>query len=51
MSNYLLWQISYAEIHVSRKFWPDFDEECLRSAIIDFASRKRRYGALDETNS
>ncbi|MCH2133731.1 MAG: isoprenyl transferase [Phycisphaerales bacterium] len=47
ISNYLLWQISYAEIHVSDLFWPDFDESALEVALRDFAARSRRFGALD----
>ena len=46
-SNYLLWQISYAEIHVTDCFWPDFDEDALNRAIDDFAARKRRFGGID----
>ena len=46
ISNYLLWQISYAEIHISEVNWPDFDEECLNQAIEDFASRTRRFGGV-----
>jgi len=44
ISNFLLWQISYAELHVSDKLWPDFNEEDLNAAIKDFASRQRRFG-------
>jgi undecaprenyl diphosphate synthase len=51
VSNYLLWQISYAEIHVTQKFWPDFSVDDLHAAIRDYANRSRRYGAVDETNS
>jgi undecaprenyl diphosphate synthase len=51
VSNYLLWQISYAEIHVSERYWPDFRKEDLHAAIRDYASRKRRFGAIDSTNS
>ena len=47
VSNYLLWQISYAEIHMTDLFWPDFDETALHAAIRDFASRQRRYGAVE----
>mgnify|MGYP001977225517 CR=1 FL=1 len=47
ISNYLLWQISYAEIHVSQKLWPDFDEQAMETAICDFASRNRRFGTLE----
>ena len=46
ISNFLLWQISYSEIWVSEKHWPDFREEDLRDAIRDFAKRDRRYGGL-----
>ena len=48
VSNYLLWQISYAEIHVTDAFWPDFSVEHLHAAIRDYASRRRRFGALEE---
>jgi undecaprenyl diphosphate synthase len=51
VSNYLLWQISYAELYVSNILWPDFDESELHNAIRAFASRNRRFGALDETNT
>lgn len=44
VSNFLLWQISYAEIHVSKVFWPDFAPANLDEAIRDFAGRQRRYG-------
>src|SRR3954467_5834294 len=51
VSNYLLWQISYAELYVSDTLWPDFGEEHLHEAIRSFASRNRRFGALDHTNT
>ena len=51
VSNYLLWQISYAELFVSPVLWPDFGIDDLHSAIIAFASRNRRFGALDRTNT
>ncbi len=44
ISNFLLWQISYTEIHVTERFWPEFDVEMLNEAIRDFAGRERRYG-------
>jgi undecaprenyl diphosphate synthase len=50
ISNYLLWQISYAELFVSPVLWPDFDVEELHNAIASFASRNRRFGALDPVN-
>jgi undecaprenyl diphosphate synthase len=47
VSNFLLWQISYAEIHVCEALWPDFTEEHLNAAIQDFAGRERRFGGVD----
>jgi len=44
VSNYLLWQISYAELHVADALWPDFGPAELHAAIRDFASRERRFG-------
>jgi undecaprenyl diphosphate synthase len=46
VSNFLLWQISYAELWVTEKCWPDFDEETLREALRDFGQRERRFGGL-----
>jgi undecaprenyl diphosphate synthase len=46
LSNFLLWQLSYAEIVITRKFWPDFRTEDLHAALDEFASRKRRFGGL-----
>ena len=51
VSNYLLWQISYAELVVSDVLWPDFQIADLHAAIRAFASRNRRFGALDHTNT
>ncbi|MCL4219848.1 MAG: di-trans,poly-cis-decaprenylcistransferase [Phycisphaerales bacterium] len=47
VSNYLLWQISYAEIHVSDLYWPDFGAEALNDAVREFAGRDRRFGGLN----
>lgn len=44
ISNFLLWQISYAEIHVTEVYWPDFTTDHLNEAIRDYASRQRRFG-------
>lgn len=44
ISNFLLWQSAYAEIYVSPKLWPDFDEEELRRALEAYSQRDRRYG-------
>jgi undecaprenyl diphosphate synthase len=46
ISNFLLWQISYAELWVTQTFWPDFRQEHLLSALRDFAGRERRFGGL-----
>ncbi len=51
ISNYLLWQISYAEIHVTPVYWPDFGVAHLHAAIRDFASRNRRFGALQQKST
>ncbi|MGA2232885.1 MAG: isoprenyl transferase [Tepidisphaeraceae bacterium] len=51
VSNYLLWQISYAELVVSPVLWPDFGVPDLHAAIAEFSRRNRRFGALDATNS
>ena len=46
VSNYLLWQISYAELWVTDKFWPEFGTALLHEALADFARRERRFGGL-----
>jgi undecaprenyl diphosphate synthase len=51
VSNYLLWQISYAELVVSPVFWPDFREVDLHKTLCEYAIRNRRFGALDTTNT
>lgn len=48
ISNFLLWQVSYAEIWVTEKPWPDFDESTLHEAILNYASRERRFGGLNQ---
>lgn len=50
VSNFLLWQIAYAEIHVTKVLWPDFRRRNLFEAIVDFQSRDRRYGGVDESD-
>jgi undecaprenyl diphosphate synthase len=47
ISNFLLWQVSYAEIWVTEHCWPEFDEATLHEAIRDFANRNRKYGGLN----
>lgn len=46
ISNFLLWQISYAELYVCEAFWPDFTIDELNDAIRDYANRVRRFGAV-----
>jgi undecaprenyl diphosphate synthase len=46
VSNFLLWQISYAEIYVTDVLWPDFQKEDLYRAMADYAGRDRRFGGL-----
>ena len=46
LSNFLLWQISYAELWVTPKCWPDFDQATLHEACRSFAQRDRRFGGL-----
>ncbi len=48
VSNFLLWQIAYAEIYVVKKYWPDFTKRDLALAIRDFKKRQRRFGGLDD---
>jgi undecaprenyl diphosphate synthase len=48
ISNYLLWQISYAELYVTPTLWPDFGVAEFHAAIRDYAGRKRRFGGLDD---
>ena len=44
MSNFLLWQLAYAELYFTDTLWPDFDAAALDAAIDAFAQRERRYG-------
>lgn len=44
ISNFLLWQISYAEIYVTEKLWPDFSKKDLEKAIEEYQNRQRKYG-------
>lgn len=47
VSNFLLWQISYAEFYVTDVFWPDFGEQEIEKSVIAYASRVRRFGKTD----
>ncbi len=46
LSNFLLWQISYAEIVITSKFWPDFRKADLHEAIAEYTRRNRRFGTV-----
>jgi undecaprenyl diphosphate synthase len=48
ISNFLLWQVAYAELYVTDTLWPDFDREELLKAIADYQSRERRFGLTSE---
>jgi undecaprenyl diphosphate synthase len=48
VSNFLLWQIAYTEIYVTKELWPDFGKEEFYKALIDYLSRERRFGRVSE---
>ena len=48
LSNYLLWQIAYAEIWTTKTYWPDFTPDHLVDAILAYQGRERRFGGLIE---
>jgi undecaprenyl diphosphate synthase len=48
ISNYLLWQLAYAELFFSPKLWPDFTKEDLADAVVDYQKRERRFGLTSE---
>jgi len=48
VSNFLLWQISYAELWVTPTCWPDFDAATLQEGLRDYAKRERRFGGLKD---
>jgi len=48
ISNFLLWEIAYAEIYFTPKLWPDFRRDDLYEAILDFQGRERRFGKISE---
>ena len=47
LSNFLLWQLAYAELHLTDVLWPDFDAGALEGALRDFQGRQRRYGGVE----
>ena len=48
ISNFLLWQLAYAELYFSDLYWPDFKHEAMQAALQDYASRQRRFGKTSE---
>ncbi len=50
VSNFLLWQIAYAELYVTETLWPDFTRTELLRAILDYQKRDRRFGGIQEAN-
>lgn len=48
VSNFLLWQIAYAELYVTQTYWPDFTKEAFREALAQFGHRERRFGLTGE---
>jgi len=48
ISNFLLWQLAYAELYFTDKLWPDFRREDLFEAIADYQKRERRFGMVSE---
>ncbi|HEY7547516.1 MAG TPA: polyprenyl diphosphate synthase, partial [Blastocatellia bacterium] len=46
VSNFLIWQIAYAEIYVTETLWPDFDRAALLAALIEYQKRDRRFGGV-----
>jgi undecaprenyl diphosphate synthase len=47
ISNFLLWQLAYAELYFTEAYWPDFDEQEMVRALQAFAQRERRYGSRE----
>lgn len=48
ISNFLLWQIAYSELYFTDELWPEFNEESLYKAVVDFQNRERRFGKTSE---
>jgi undecaprenyl diphosphate synthase len=47
ISNFLLWQLAYAELHITDVLWPDFDQAALTAALLDYQGRHRRFGGVE----
>ena len=50
LSNFLLWQLSYAELYITKKYWPDFKRADFQKAIREYARRERRFGDVGAVN-
>ena len=48
ISNFLIWQSAYSEWYITNSYWPDFDKEELRKALVDYNQRERRFGRLGD---
>lgn len=48
LSNFMLWQVAYAELYFPKVHWPAFDKKCLLEALLEYQSRDRRFGAIKE---
>ncbi|MDD5437179.1 MAG: polyprenyl diphosphate synthase, partial [Candidatus Omnitrophica bacterium] len=44
ISNFLLWQIAYAELYITKKLWPDFKKSDFKKAVMEYQRRERRFG-------
>jgi undecaprenyl diphosphate synthase len=51
LSDFLLWESAYAELHFTDRMWPDFDEDDLEAALNEFSRRERRFGAVPEATA
>jgi undecaprenyl diphosphate synthase len=51
ISNFLIWQGAYSEWYVTPTFWPDFDRDELRKALVDYSNRDRRYGRIGKDSA
>jgi undecaprenyl diphosphate synthase len=49
LSNFMLWQLAYTELHISPVLWPDFGRETLFEAVLDYQQRERRFGRVEAT--
>lgn len=48
VSNFLLWQLAYAEFYFTPVLWPDYNKECIFQAIVEYQQRERRFGKTTE---